>query len=230
MSLSNDFLTHLQAWQDTLPALSLAEALPHPKRAALLSVDVTRGFCCEGALSSPRVARIVPPVVRLMQAAWQSGLRHILLLQDSHAPDAVEFTQWPPHCVSGSAEATPVDEIASLPFFDQMQIISKNSTSSAIHTGLDPWLAAHPDLDTFIVVGDCTDLCTYQLAMHLRLQANAGQIQRRVLLPANCADTYDLSIETAAQIGAMAHPGDFFHTTFLYHMALNGITVLKGIE
>ncbi|HPN54272.1 MAG TPA: isochorismatase family cysteine hydrolase, partial [Anaerolineaceae bacterium] len=207
MTLSSNFLNHMQTWQEALPTLSLAEALPHPERAALLSVDVTRGFCCEGALASPRVANIVPPVTRLMQAAWNHGLRHILLLQDTHAPDAVEFAQWPPHCVSGSPEATPVDEIAALPFFSQMMILPKNSISSDIHTGLDPWLAAHPELDTFIVVGDCTDLCTYQLAMHLRMQANAVQLQRRVLLPANCADTYDLPIETAAQIDAMPHPG-----------------------
>ena len=81
-----------------------------------------------------------------------------------------------------------------------------------------------------IVVGDCTDLCTYNLAMHLRLRANAyGLAEQRVILPANAVDTFDMSIEAAEEVGALAHPGDFFHKVFLYHMALSGIQVVREI-
>jgi hypothetical protein len=65
--------------------------------------------------------------------------------------------------------------------------------------------------------------------MHVRLQANASQVQRRVLLPADCVDTYDMPMATAKAVGAMPHPGDFLHKVFLYHMALNGIEVVHHI-
>jgi nicotinamidase-related amidase len=99
-----------------------------------------------------------------------------------------------------------------------------------LNTGLNEWLAAHPGVDTFIVVGDCTDLCTYQLAMHLRLDANARQLQRRVIVPVDCVDTYDRPVAAAQQQGGFAHDAELLHAVFLYSMALNGVEVLLSIR
>ncbi len=227
--LNPEFLPYLHHWVNSLPSLPLANALPAPERAAILSVDEIKVFCVSGPLASPRVARIVTPIVQLFQSAHAAGLKHILLTQDTHEPDAVEFANFPPHCVRGTAEAEPVAEIQALPFFHEMVILPKNSIASGLNTGLSDWLDAHPEVDTFIVVGDCTDLCTYQLAMHLRLDANARQIQRRVIVPADCVETYDLPVDTARQIGALPHPADLLHAVFLYHMALNGMEVVQSI-
>jgi hypothetical protein len=107
-----------------------------------------------------------------------------------------------------------------------MTIIEKNSIHSFLNTGLGQWVNAHPEVHTYIVVGDCTDLCTYQLAMFLRLDANARQLQRRVIVPAEAVDTYDMPVETARQVGAMPHDAELLHAVFLYHMALNGVEVV----
>jgi nicotinamidase-related amidase len=230
LTQSTPFLTFLEPWVAGLPALPLRQVLRQPHQAAILSVDVTYGFCNEGALASPRVAAIVRPIVSLFQAAWNLDLRSILLIQDTHEPDAVEFSAWPAHCVRGTPESQPVQEIVALPFFEQLQILPKNSISSNLNTGLDAWIAAHPQVDTFIAVGDCTDLCTYQLAMHLRLQANASQLARRVIVPANCVDTYDRPVEAAAREGGLPHPGPLLQAVFLYHLALNGVEVVASLE
>lgn len=227
---SAPFLHWLSGWVDSLPGMPLAQAISDPAATAILSVDVINGFTCEGPLASPRVAKIVTPIVTLCTNAWASGVRHILLVQDSHEPDAVEFAQWPAHCVRGTNQSAAVPELQALPFFDQLPLFPKNSIHSALNTRLDAWLADHPLVNNFIVVGDCTDLCAYQMAMHLRLDANAAQLRRRVLLPANCMDTYDLPLETALQIGSMPHPGDLLHAAFLYHMALNGVEVVGSIQ
>lgn len=224
------FLAYLQNWQENLPTLSLVEAFPQPRQAAILSVDVIQGFCYEGPLSSPRVAAIVVPITRLFEQAWQHGVRNIVLTQDTHEPEAVEFAQWPAHCVRGTSEAETVSAFKSLPFFNQMTIFEKNSIASGLNTGLNAWLADHPQVDTFVVVGDCTDLCTYQLAMHLRLEANARQLQRRVIVPANCVQTYDRPVEVAREQGGLPHPGDLLHAIFLYHMLLNGVEVCGQVD
>ena len=65
--------------------------------------------------------------------------------------------------------------------------------------------------------------------MHLRLDANARQLQRRVILPADCVDTYDTPLALAKEIGAFPHPADLLHAVFLYHMALNGVEVVKTL-
>lgn len=224
------FLDFLENWSAALPVLPLAEAIPDPQESAIISVDIIHGFCYEGPLSSPRVAGIVAPVTRLFERAWEHGLRHIILAQDTHEPDAVEFAQWPPHCVRGTAEAEPVKAFQELSFFHELQIFEKNSIASGLNTGLEEWVKAHTQVDTYVVVGDCTDLCTYQLAMYLRLDANARQITRRVIVPADCVQTYDTPVDIARSLGILPHPGDLLHAMFLYHMQLNGMEVVSRID
>jgi nicotinamidase-related amidase len=223
---SAPFLDYLKGWLAALPKPELSQVMTNPQNTALISVDVIQGFCKAGPLASPRVARIITPIIDLMRRVWDNGLRHIVLCQDTHEHDALEFNQYTPHCVRGSAESQAVAEIQALPFYTQMTVLEKNSINSGLNTGLDAWLAAHHQVDTFIVVGDCTDLCTYQLAMHLRLGANARQVQRRVIVPADCVETYDLPLEIAAQ-GVLPHPAALLHAVFLYHMAINGVEVVS---
>lgn len=224
------FLKWIVDWMTELPTLELSAEIDDPATTAVLSVDVTSGFCYAGALSSPRVAAIVPPIVRLFERAYRLGVRHFILPQDTHEEDAVEFGSFPPHCTRGSKESEPVPEFKALPFFDLFNVIPKNSISSSIGTALPAWLDTHPEVSTFIVVGDCTDFCTYQLAMSLRLRANAYQrAADRVILPADCVATYDLSVQVAQELGIFPHHGDLLHLIFLYSMALNGVQVVAGI-
>jgi nicotinamidase-related amidase len=158
------------------------------------------------------------------------GVRDFVLLQDTHDPATPEFGSWPVHCGAGTDESETIPELAELPFHDLFTVIPKNSLAPGHGTIFDFWLDAHPDLRTAIVVGDCTDLCTYSLAMHLRLRANALNISDfEVIVPENAVDTYDLPPDAARAIGAFPHPGDFFHQLFLYHMALNGIRVVREL-
>ncbi len=224
------FLSHLDKWLFDLPTKTLSEITERPEKVAIICVDIIKGFCSIGPLSSPRVAGIVDPIVVLMKRAWQEGVRNILLSQDTHEPDAEEFSSWPSHCIRGTEEAETVDEIRQLPFFEQLLVLEKNSIASGLNNDFQKWVLDHPEVENYIVVGDCSDLCTYQLAMFLRLDANERQVKRNVILPENCVQTYDMPIDKAQKIGAFAHPGDLMHGFFLYHMALNGIKVVKSIE
>lgn len=227
---TKSFLSYLDQWMEDLPVLHLSELAEYPEKVAIISVDVTKGFCNQGALFSPRVAEIVKPIVELMKNAWDKNIRHIILSQDSHEPQAVEFSSWPPHCIRGTQEAETVEEIKQLPFFERILVLEKNSIASGLNNDLQQWVLDHPEVDKYIVVGDCSDLCTYQLAMYLRLDANERQVQREVILPENCVQTYDMPVETALNIGAFPHPGDLIHSLFLNHMALNGVKVVKKIN
>jgi nicotinamidase-related amidase len=227
---SAPFLAFVDQWMAGLRPLALDQLAAAPGQTALVSVDVINGFCHKGPLASPRVEAIIAPIVALMRRSWDSGIHHQLLIQDTHEPSAVEFAAYPPHCLRGSEESEAVPEIKALPFFEHMTVFPKNSIHSALNTGLPDWMAAHPHVECYIVVGDCTDLCTYQLAMHLRLEANSRQLNRRVVVPADCVDTYDFPIEAAAQSGGFPHDARLFHQVFLYSMALNGIEVVARLS
>ena len=231
MNKNNSFLNWLARWEADLPSPDLETVVSDPARVALVSEDMLKGFCNEGPLASPRAAGVVPTVTRLFQQARDLGVCHFLLFQDTHDADAVEFSTFPPHCVRGTAESETIDELNALAFSDSFVVLPKNSISSSVGTALDAWLDDHPQVDTVIVVGVCTDICVYQAVMHLRIRANVlGQSDFRVIVPADCVQTFDLPVETALELGALPHDGDLLHSIFLYQMALNGVEVVARLN
>ena len=219
----------IREWLQTLHPASLEDAAGTPSTTAIFSADMIVGFLQVGPLSSPRVAALADSVAELFQRAWDHGIRQFVLVQDSHDPRTPEFESYPPHCQQDTDEAQTIERLATLPFADAFTVIEKNSLNPAIATHFDDWLEMNRELTTAIVVGNCTDLCVYQLAMHLRMRANALNIAEfRVIVPIDAVQTFDIPIDPVSEAGA-AHPGDFFHTVFLYHMAQNGIDVLTRL-
>ncbi|HET9220893.1 MAG TPA: isochorismatase family cysteine hydrolase [Roseiflexaceae bacterium] len=225
------FLAYLEDWYGGLPELPLSELIAgEPEHVAVISIDVINGFCKSGPLASERVGRIAHPVAELFERAHALGVRSFALTQDTHDPSTPEFAAYPPHCVRGTEESEAVDELKALPFFADIAIFPKNSINSHLGTGLGAWVGERPQVDRFVVVGDCSDLCTYQAAMHLRLEANAGNLARRVVVPADAVDTFDTPVSVARELGIKAHDGDLHHALFLHHMALNGVEVVKRLS
>lgn len=227
---SRPFLSYLEDWYAALKPLSLADLVGgEPERVALISIDVINGFCKTGPLASARVGRIAAPIAALFERAYEQGVRNFALTQDTHDPATPEFQFYPPHCVAGTEESEAVDELKALPFFSDVAVFAKNSLNSHIGTQLGAWLAERPMVDRFAVVGDCSDLCTYQAAMHLRLEANALNLNRRIVVPADVVDTFDTPVSVARELGIFAHDGDLHHMLFLHHMASNGVEVVAGL-
>lgn len=227
---SRPFLAYLEEWYGGLKPATLAEIVgAAPERVAIISIDVINGFCVSGPLASARVGRIAQPVADLFARAYAAGVRNFALTQDTHNPATPEFSAFPPHCLKGTDESEAVDQLKELAFYDTIKIVEKNSINSMIGTDLGAWIGVRPQVDTFIVVGDCSDLCTYQAAMTLRLEANAGNFQRRVIVPADVVDTFDTPVGVARELGIYAHDADLHHVLFLHHMASNGVEVVASV-
>ncbi len=224
-----EFLAAIVEWARNLPSVAWSDLAREAAqgRVALFSVDMVNGFCHEGVLSSPRVQGIIPAVVGAFKGAYAIGVRNFILAQDCHSPESVEFADFLPHCLAGTSEAETIPELARLPFTDLYTIVTKNSLNAFHGTQLSTWLEAHRDLSTVVVVGDCTDLCVHQMAMHLKLYANAYNLNMRVIVPENAVQTYDMPITESRKIGILPHSGDVLHLLFLYHMRLNGIDIVQ---
>ena len=225
----NSFIAWLDEWFDGLRPENLDNVITDPKKTAVVSVDVINGFCREGPLASPRVAGIVAPIVKLFKDVFRAGVRNFILLQDTHDSDAAEFSTYPPHCRIGTKESETVPELSKLPFADIFVKVPKNSISPSYGTHFNRWLEEHKDVSTFIVVGDCTDICVYLLSLHLKVYADAYNLKRKVIVPADSVDTFDIPVATAKKLKIMPHDGQFLHKVFLYHMRLNGVEVVKKI-
>jgi len=230
---ASDFFAWLEEWLAALPTARMDDLVSEaggPGGVGVFSTDMINGFCHFGPLASERVGGIIPPIVALFQRAHAAGVRGFVLLQDAHPPDSPEFDAYGPHCLAGTPEAETVPELAALPFADLFRVIPKTTLSPALGTGFDPWLDRRRLPAVMIAVGNCTDLCVYQLAMHLKLRADQAGLKRTVIVPADCVQTYDMSVEQARQAGIVPHPGDLLHALFLYHLHLNGVRVVRGIE
>jgi nicotinamidase-related amidase len=229
---SESFLDFLDSWMSGLPVISMKSLLKKipAEQTAIACVDVVNGFCKEGNLASPRVGQIVNPIVQLLKNAEQHGINYYVLPQDNHPADSKEFEIYPRHCVEGSVESKTVDEINELPGAYKFKVIPKTTINPGLEHQLQMWLQQNPDVHQFIVTGDCTDLCVYQLAMHLKLQSIKKEEDSDVIVPANCVDTFDIGMEIYRNERISPHPGDLLHAIFLYHLHLNGVRVVARIE
>lgn len=226
------FLRFLKEWESGLPSLALTSVLADaggPDNVAIVCTDLTEAFVGKGRLASPRVATIVPPIVELFKLAHSLGVEDFVLTQDAHPADSLQFRAYGPHSIPGSGEEETTSLLMTLPFSDLFLVIPKQNLSPGIDTGFPDWLSEHEWIRRFIVVGDCTDLCVYQVAMYLRLRANKFKIDYEVIVPEDCVDTFETEYNAARELNVMPHDADLLHPLFLYHMALNGIRVVSSV-
>ncbi|MEK7817853.1 MAG: isochorismatase family cysteine hydrolase [Actinomycetota bacterium] len=167
---------------------------------AVLVIDVLNGFCKHGNLASPRLARVIAPVARLLERELAGGAK-VIFIADSHDPDDPEFEMFPPHCVKGSGEEEVVDELK--PFAAGAMLIRKNRYSAFHGTELEGVLR-EIDPEEVVLVGVCTDICVIHTAADLRNR------QYRVTLPLDCVETYDAPGHDADETNrfAVAHMRD----------------------
>lgn len=199
------------------------------ERCAVVAVDLVGGFCRSGPLYSPRVEALVAPAAEFLTRCHALGIRDFLFPCDAHQADSPEFSAFPPHCVVGTSESALVEELQALPFASLFERFDKRSVSSLTETSLATRLQGDR-LQCVICLGDCTDLCLYHLACGLRFLANSVGLPWQIVVPADLVATYDLPVETALQMGALPHPGDFLHQLFLYHLELNGVQVVASLS
>ncbi|MBA4493198.1 isochorismatase family protein [Paenactinomyces guangxiensis] len=240
MKTSSAFISYMSSQLANAPQESITSIVQKAgdiSNVYLVFVDILKGFCETGALSSERVNEMVEPVARFANQCLDEGLpnENLIFLNDNHPADAVEFEVFAPHCIRGTAEAQVVGPLQAIQQRQGVQTFFKNATNGLFgrnENGLRffEWLEQIFDKGTsvFIVVGDCTDLCIYQNAMAIRLLANEKNIHTRVIVPQSLVRTYDLSVEQANQLGALAHDADLMDLVFLYHMKMNGVEIISS--
>lgn len=197
---------------DSRPKLSLSEL--HADRTALVVVDVINGFAKEGALASSRVAEIVPHVRELMKKSSAQGIVTVAFA-DCHTSNATEFESFPPHCLENSPESQLVDELQNLEYI----LIEKNSTNGFHVPKFKSFLEGNPQLDTFIVCGDCTDICVLNFCLTLKTYYHQLNKPCKVFVPTDCVETYD----------APSHSADLMNLVSLKLMENAGIKVISTV-
>ncbi|HOQ37881.1 MAG TPA: isochorismatase family cysteine hydrolase [Acetivibrio sp.] len=196
------------------PVLDIKEI--EPEKTVLVIVDMINGFAREGALKSPRVEEMIPEICRISKLCDKYKIKKIAFA-DNHTDKSPEFDAYPAHCLVGTAESEVVDEIKDIGGY---MLIKKNSTNGFLEEEFQKWLKENPELDTFIVVGDCTDICVQQFAVTLKTYYNMKDKKSRIIVPLDAVDTFDLG----------QHYGDLMNVMAVFNMMGNGIEVVRGIK
>lgn len=196
-----------------LPVYKLSAA--DRKKTMAVFVDIINGFITGGAMACSRVGDIIPANVRLMKQCTKSDILTVAFT-DCHSKDAVEFMSFPPHCIEGTSEAMIVPELAEAGSYI---LIPKNSTNGFHEKKFRDLLECHPELDCFIVTGDCTDICVMQLCLTLKTYFTMMNKAVKIIIPINCVETYD----------APYHSSDFANLAAYKLLSDSGITFVSSI-
>lgn len=126
----------------------------------LIVVDMVNGFVNEGVLHDEKIRQVVPNQLKLIKEA-KANNDLIIFIKDSHSKNAVEFARFgnTNHCLDGSRESELIDELKPFEGLEDTISIKKNSTSFMEAPMFRELLLKEKNLETFDVVGCCTDIC-----------------------------------------------------------------------
>lgn len=126
----------------------------------LIVVDMVNGFVNEGVLHDKRIKQVLPNQLKLIKEA-KANNDLIIFIKDSHSKNAVEFARFgnTNHCLDGSRESELIDELKPFEGLEDTISIKKNSTSFMEAPMFRELLLKEKNLETFDVVGCCTDIC-----------------------------------------------------------------------
>lgn len=216
MDQALEMLKAIQADLKLMPAMKFSSY--KADETAIIVIDMINGFALEGALASERVEGLIEPIAELLRAA--KGMKKVFLC-DHHPASASEFESYLPHAIQGSDEALIVQQLYELQD-EQTSVIFKNSTNGMMAAGMQQYLQAHPQIQNYIVVGDCTDICVLQFALSLRAYFNEHNESKAVMVPMQLVDTYDLSVTH--------HGADLMNLFAFYNMKMNGVKLFGDIQ
>lgn len=186
-------------------------------KTVLVIVDIVNGFLKIGNLASERVfnkVEIFEDIIKKM-----SDFQKIFFV-DEHSKDSVEFASFPIHCLKESDESEIISELQK--YTDKnAKIIKKNSTNGFHSEDFQKWLADNKEVDNYIIIGDCTDICVMQFAVTLKTYFNEKNWRKRVVILKEGVETFHNE--------AMNHHGELTNTMALYFMSNSGIEIFNNI-
>jgi nicotinamidase/pyrazinamidase len=133
---------------------------------ALMVVDMLVGFMEKGhpLYCGDNARSIIPVVVEKAQEFTDRG-DPVIFIADHHAPDDLEFKQFPPHCIEGTREAEVIDELQ--PFVKPEYLVPKTRYGAFYNTRLETMLSEIAP-ESVEIVGVCTNICVLYTVEELR--------------------------------------------------------------
>lgn len=170
-------------------------------KSGLIVVDMVNGFINEGKMADPYIKNIIDENVKLIDSFLENNYP-IIAFRDCHEKGAAEFKSFPEHCLKGTNESEPVNEIKI--YEDRIKVFLKNSTNGIYANGFIEYINSLKEVNEFVVTGCCTDICVMQLATSLKTYFNAVNKNINIVVPMNAVETYDSNIHRRSEYNIKA--------------------------
>lgn len=172
----------------------------------VIVIDMINDFR-DGVFANPRVERIIPNIVDLLERKVLEGY-DALFLGDSHGKDDRELKIFPPHGMRGTEGAMIIPELRKFLKEDGSNYIAKTAYAGFMRTSLmDLIIEIKPE--EIILVGVCTDICVLHNAFGMFYLLEGEGIESVIIIPKDCVETFD----------APDHPADMNNKFALAHMS-----------
>ncbi len=154
----------------------------------LVIVDMNNGFTKEGVFQNEYMKNLIPGINELAHIYEENG-RDIVLINEEHKANSLEFKNFPPHCIKGTSEAEIVDELKWLD--DKYYIFPKNSTNGMVADDFKDYILDNENLEEVVIVGGVTDICVLELALTMKKYFDQYDKDIKVIVAEDLVDTYD---------------------------------------
>ena len=212
------FLAYMKEDLSKIESVSFEELGVNKENTALIVVDMVKGFYNEGPLANPDVKNVIEPMLKLNEK--MKDYKKVFFI-DSHNENSVEFKSYPKHCVGGTIEEELIDEfLESEAITNKNTIFIKKNSVNGFHANGFEEIRENKNIENFIVVGVCTDICVKNFVLSLKTYFNERNLEKRIIVPANMVETYDADF----------HSRDFWNLTSLFEMKSNGVQIVKDIN
>lgn len=134
----------------------------------LIVVDMQNDFVTHGGALYFKEAEKIKPVILNCVNSYIDEKNHIVLTQDWHKQNDVEFKLFPPHCVADSEGAQLFDDLKSVVWdYERAHFVRKRKFSAFYGTNLDELLESLSPKRVG-VCGVATNICVMYTVEELR--------------------------------------------------------------
>lgn len=157
---------------------------------ALYIIDMNNGFVNFGDMANPEYNKLVPEQLRMIQKFRnENGLVNFIL--EGHDMNAVEFKNYPSHCVLGTKEAQLIPEFIEEQNLDNTRTYYKNSINGMLNRNLQDDIRKMKALKEIVIEGVCTDLCVMDFGRTYLRYLDEINKEAKLFVVKNAIDTFD---------------------------------------
>lgn len=186
---------------------------------ALYNIDMVQGFVNMGAMSNPAYNALVPEQLRMIDK-FRKENELVTFICEGHDLNALEFKDYPVHCVDGTEEAELIPEFRNQIVLPKTRVIKKNCINGVLVDDTRAQIKRLKNLKEVVFEGVCTDLCVMDFARTYARYLDLINHEAKLFVVKNAIDTFD----------APGHDRKEWTNIALKVMEQAGIEVVENIE